>query len=196
MGILCCAKKKKTETLLDANDIEKNIDKNEDNPLGIKLKNDDFDRLKLIGKGSFGEVFLVKLKSNEKIYAMKILDKEKIKLYDQEEHTKSERDLMVKINCPFIVDIKYAFQDKQYLYMVTEFMQGGEMFFHLFKEKRFKNEKAKFYIVEIILAIEFLHKNKMMYRDLKPENVLLDKTGHIKIADFGLSKMDVLCIKC
>ena len=189
MGILCCAKKKKTETLLDANDIEKNIDKNEDNPLGIKLKNDDFDRLKLIGKGSFGEVFLVKLKSNNKIYAMKILDKEKIKTYDQEEHTKSERDLMVKINCPFIVDIKYAFQDKQNLYMVTEFMQGGEMFFHLFKEKRFKNEKAKFYLVEIILAIEFLHKNKMMYRDLKPENVLLDKTGHIKITDFGLSKI-------
>jgi serine/threonine protein kinase len=73
--------------------------------------------------------------------------------------------------------------------MVTEFMQGGEMFFHLFKEKRFKNEKAKFYLVEIILAIEFLHKNNMMYRDLKPENVLLDKNGHIKIADFGLSKI-------
>ena len=189
MGILCCEKKKKTETFLDANDIEKNIDIKEDNPLGIKIKNEDFERLKLIGKGSFGEVFLVKLKSNEKIYAMKILDKEKIKSYDQEEHTKSERDLMVKINCPFIVDIKYAFQDKQYLYMVTEFMQGGEMFFHLFKEKRFTNEKAKFYLVEIILAIEFLHKNNMMYRDLKPENVLLDKNGHIKITDFGLSKI-------
>ena len=189
MGILCCEKKKKTETLIDTNDIEKNIDIKEDNPLGIKIKNEDFERLKLIGKGSFGDVFLVKLKSNEKIYAMKILDKEKIKSYDQEEHTKSERDLMVKINCPFIVDIKYAFQDKQYLYMVTEFMQGGEMFFHLLKEKRFKNEKAKFYLVEIILAIEFLHKNNMMYRDLKPENVLLDKNGHIKIADFGLSKI-------
>lgn len=189
MGILCCEKKKKTETFLDANDIEKNIDIKEDNPLGIKIKNEDFERLKLIGKGSFGDVFLVKLKSNEKIYAMKILDKEKIKSYDQEEHTKSERDLMVKINCPFIVDIKYAFQDKQYLYMVTEFMQGGEMFFHLFKEKRFTNEKAKFYLVEIILAIEFLHKNHMMYRDLKPENVLLDKNGHIKITDFGLSKI-------
>ena len=189
MGILCCEKKKKTETFLDANDIEKNIDIKEDNPLGIKIKNEDFERLKLIGKGSFGDVFLVKLKSNEKIYAMKILDKEKIKSYDQEEHTKSERDLMVKINCPFIVDIKYAFQDKQYLYMVTEFMQGGEMFFHLFKEKRFTNEKAKFYLVEIILAIEFLHKNNMMYRDLKPENVLLDKNGHIKITDFGLSKI-------
>jgi serum/glucocorticoid-regulated kinase 2 len=183
-----CCKKKKDDALLDQEDPEKEI-YNEDNPLGIKLKTDDFEKLKLIGKGSFGEVFLVKCKSNNKYYAMKVLDKQTIKKYNQEEHTKSERDLMVKVECPFVVGIKFAFQDTANLYLLTEFMQGGELFFHLFREKRFKNEKARFYLTEIILAIETLHKNKMIYRDLKPENVLIDKEGHIRITDFGLSKI-------
>ena len=184
-----CCKKKKPEKLLSQEDVEKSIDTNDDNPLGIKLKSDDFEKIKLIGKGSFGEVFLVRLKSNDQVYAMKALDKKTIISYEQEEHTKAERDLMVKVNCPFIVDIKFAFQDKINLYLITEFMQGGELFFHLFREKKFKNEKVKFYLIEIILAIEFLHKKNMMYRDLKPENVLIDKDGHIKLTDFGLSKI-------
>ena len=162
---------------------------NEDNPLGIKLSFHDFEKLKVLGKGSFGEVLLVKLKANKKYYAMKILLKKQVKLRHQEIHTKAERDLMVKINCPFIVNIKFAFQDEYKLYIITEFMQGGEMFFHLHKEKKFSNEKTRFYIVEIILAIEFLHKNKMLYRDLKPENIMVDASGHIKLTDFGLSKM-------
>jgi serine/threonine protein kinase len=183
-----CCKKKKDETLINQEDVEKAID-NDDNPLGIKLKTEDFQKYKLIGKGSFGDVFLVKFKSNNQFYAMKILDKKTVVSYNQEEHTKSERDLMVKVDCPFIIDIKFAFQDKQNLYLVTEFMPGGELFFHLYREKRFNNDKTKFYAVEIILAIEFLHKKNMMYRDLKPENVLIDKTGHIKLTDFGLSKI-------
>ena len=183
-----CCKKKRVETLIDENDVEKALN-NDDNPLGIKLKSEDFEKLKLIGKGSFGEVYLVQFKTNNKYYAMKILDKKTIISFNQEEHTKTERDLMVKVNCPFIIDIKFAFQDKQYLYLLTEFMQGGELFFHLFREKRFNNEKAKFYTIEIILAIDFLHKKKMIYRDLKPENVLIDKEGHIKLTDFGLSKI-------
>jgi serine/threonine protein kinase len=120
---------------------------------------------------------------------MKILTKKNVKLRHQESHTRAERDLMVKINCPFIVNIKFAFQDAVNLYIITEFMQGGEMFFHLHREKRFSDEKTKFYIAEIILAIEFLHNNKMLYRDLKPENIMVDATGHIKLTDFGLSKM-------
>ena len=183
-----CCKKKKDETLINQEDVEKAID-NDDNPLGIKLKTEDFQKYKLIGKGSFGDVFLVKFKSNNQFYAMKILDKKTVVSYNQEEHTKSERDLMVKVDCPFIIDIKFAFQDKQNLYLLTEFMPGGELFFHLYREKRFNNDKTKFYAVEIILAIEFLHKKNMMYRDLKPENVLIDKTGHIKLTDFGLSKI-------
>ena len=178
----CC--KKKNEDLL-----ESFLANKDDNPFGIKLKVSDFQKLKLLGKGSFGEVYLVKFKKNNKIYAMKILDKNDIIEKHQEEHTKIERDLLTRINCPFIVNIKFAFQDKDNLYIITDFMQGGELFFHLHKEKRFKDEKAKFYIIEIILAIEYLHKNKMLYRDLKPENVLIDINGHIKLTDFGLSKI-------
>ena len=178
----CC--KKKNEDLL-----ESFLANKDDNPFGIKLKVSDFQKLKLLGKGSFGEVYLVKFKKNNKLYAMKILDKNDIIEKHQEEHTKIERDLLTRINCPFIVNIKFAFQDKDNLYIITEFMQGGELFFHLHKEKRFKDEKAKFYIIEIILAIEYLHKNKMLYRDLKPENVLIDTNGHIKLTDFGLSKI-------
>lgn len=132
---------------------------------------------------------MVKLKANNKYYAMKILIKKQVKLRHQEVHTKAERDLMVKINCPFIVNIKFAFQDSVKLYIITEFMQGGEMFFHLHKEKKFSDEKTRFYVIEMVLAIEFLHKNKMLYRDLKPENIMVDASGHIKLTDFGLSKM-------
>ena len=185
MGICC----KKRSDNMDPISVNEFVDKQEDNPLGIKLSFSDFDKLKVLGKGSFGEVLLVQLKANKKYYAMKILIKKQVKLRHQEVHTKAERDLMVRINCPFIVNIKFAFQDNIKLYIITEFMQGGEMFFHLHKEKRFSNEKTRFYIIELILAIEFLHKNKMLYRDLKPENIMIDSNGHIKLTDFGLSKM-------
>jgi serum/glucocorticoid-regulated kinase 2 len=179
-----CCKKKDSDSNLD-----ELVDNQESNPLGIKLTFHDFEKLKVLGKCSFGEVLLVKLKANNKYYAMKILIKKQVKLRHQEVHTKAERDLMVRINCPFIVNIKFAFQDNINLYIITEFMQGGEMFFHLHREKRFSNEKTRFYVIEMILAIEFLHKNKMFYRDLKPENIMVDASGHIKLTDFGLSKM-------
>ena len=181
----CCKKKDADYDQLSVNAFLEN----HDNPLGIKLSFHDFEKLKVLGKGSFGEVLLVRLKANGKLFAMKILAKNKVKLRRQEVHTKTERDLMVKINCPFIVSIKFAFQDAVNLYIITEFMQGGEMFFHLHKEKKFSDEKTKFYIVEIILAIEFMHNNKMLYRDLKPENIMIDANGHIKLTDFGLSKI-------
>jgi len=154
----CC---KKAGTEYDQNSVNEFIESHDLNPLGIKLTFHDFEKLKVLGKGSFGEVLLVKLKANGKYYAMKILIKKQVKLRHQEVHTKAERDLMVKINCPFIVNIKFAFQDNVKLYIITEFMQGGEMFFHLHKEKRFSNEKTRFYIIELVLAIEFLHNNKM-----------------------------------
>ena len=157
----------------------------------FKLSYSDFEPLKLLGRGSFGEVLLVKLKANKKLYAMKILDKNMLKQRNQQIHTKTERDLMVKINCPFIVNIKSAFQDKDRLYIVSEFLQGGDLFFHL-HERRFTvfpEIKARFYIMELVLALDFLHKNNMVYRDLKPENILIDSQGHVKLTDFGLSKI-------
>ena len=150
---------------------------------------DDFQPLKLVGKGSFGKVILVKYFNNEKIYAMKILDKEEIIRRKQIKHTKTERLLLEKLNHPFIAQLQFAFQDAKKLYLVTEFMQGGELFFHIKRRTGFKEVSAKFYMSQIFLAIDYLHKNGYIYRDLKPENILIDKEGNIKLTDFGLSKV-------
>ena len=205
----CCQKKKNNQLLegnmegnnheiLEVDEKDTKTDENlnnngdtDDQALNVKVTYNDFEPLKLLGRGSFGDVFLVRLKANKKVYAMKILSKSMLKLKRQEFHTKTERNLMVQINCPFIVNIKSAFQDSKKLYMVSEFMQGGDMFFHMHDGQIviFNNEKTKFYIIELVLAIEFLHKKNMIYRDLKPENILLDEKGHVKLTDFGLSKI-------
>ena len=179
------------ETKLDNSHDDDNEEEIDAQHLNIKLTFADFEPIKLLGRGSFGEVLLVRLKANKKVYAMKILNKKILKIKKQQTHTKTERDLMVKINSPFIVNIKSAFQDASKLYIVSEFMQGGDMFFHLHDGKivTFNNDKAKFYIMELVLALESLHKNNMVYRDLKPENILLDAKGHVKLTDFGLSKI-------
>jgi serine/threonine protein kinase len=154
-----------------------------------KLSYKDFELLKLLGIGSIGHILLVRFISNNQLYAMKILSKNQLKITHQEEHTKTERDLMVKLNSPFLVNIKFAFQDETKLYIVSDFMQGGDMFYHLHSQNKFPENKAKFYLIEIILGLEALHKNNMIYRDLKPENILMDSEGHIKLTDFGLSKI-------
>ena len=179
------------DTRLDEEMNNKEQEQEQDQALNVKVTYNDFEPIKLLGRGSFGEVLLVRLKANKKVYAMKILNKNLLKIKKQELHTKTERDLMVKINCPFIVNIKSAFQDTKKLYIVSEFMQGGDMFFHLHDGQIivFNNEKAKFYILELVLALECLHKHNMVYRDLKPENILLDEKGHVKLTDFGLSKI-------
>ena len=130
--------------------------------------------MKLLGTGSFGRVLLVRFISNDQLYAMKELSKSKIKINKQEEHSKSERDLMIELTSPFIVNIKFAFQDETKLYIVSDFMQGGDMFYHLHSQNKFPEEKAKFYLIEIILGLEALHKNNMIYRDLKPEDKSVD----------------------
>ena len=154
----------------------------------IKLTISDFTFLKYLGKGTFGEVALVRYKESSKLYAMKILDKKHLAMHKQIEHTKTERDVLVKLKHPFLVQLVFAFQDSRRLFFVTEFMQGGELFFHLHREIFFEDEKTRFYICEIILALEFIHSKNFVYRDLKPENLLLDKDGHIHLTDFGLSK--------
>ena len=196
-----CCPKKKEEKLIDeenkediinaSNGLQLEDNQNEEYALDVKVTYEDFEPIKLLGRGSFGEVLLVRLKANQKVYAMKILNKKLLKIKKQQTHTKAERDLMVKINSPFIVNIKSAFQDINKLYIVSEFMQGGDMFFHMHDGKRvaFNNDKTKFYIMELVLALEYLHNNNMVYRDLKPENILLDSKGHIKLTDFGLSKI-------
>ena len=194
----CCQKKKKQEQLIEKNtsqEMQASVGhenhENQDvtNTENITITKDNFEALKLLGTGSFGRVLLVRFKSNNTLYAMKILDLKQLKEKRQEEHTKTERDLMVKINNPFIVNIKFAFQDDTKLYIVSDFMQGGDMFYHLHFNRKFDEERCKFYAIELILGLEFLHKNNMIYRDLKPENILMDSKGHLKISDFGLSKI-------
>ena len=187
----CCLKKKKKNNLVKKlnSEEEDNTEEKDFNTFQVKLNYNDFTPLKLLGRGSYGQVCLVRLKINNKLYAMKILDKSLLKAKKQEIHTQAERDLMVKIHCPFIVNIKSAFQDEKYLYIISDFMQGGDLYYHLHQCRVLDFDRAQFYMSELVLALDYLHKNNMIYRDLKPENILLDAKGHLKLTDFGLSKM-------
>ena len=149
----------------------------------------DFKTLKILGKGSYGKVYLVKNRNTNKIYAMKILDKQFLLEKNQITHTKTERIALEKLKHPFIVKLNYAFQDFKNLYFITEFLQGGELFYHLRKKSGFKEKAVKFYMSQVLLALEFMHDNNYIYRDLKPENIMIDKQGNIKLTDFGLSKI-------
>lgn len=153
-----------------------------------KIGVDDFDLLTTIGKGSFGKVIQVRKKDTGKIYAMKVLDKQHILEANEVEHTRSEKNILQMIHHPFLVNLYYAFQTETKLYFILDFVNGGEMFFHLQRDKRFDNERVQFYGAEILLALEHLHNNGIIYRDLKPENLLLTNDGHVVVTDFGLSK--------
>jgi serine/threonine protein kinase len=150
---------------------------------------DDFQLIKVIGKGSFAKVVLVRKKDNEKLYAMKILKKDHIIKRKQVEHTKTERAVLRFTRHPFIVQLHYAFQTADRLFFVLDYCSGGELFFHLGKAGEFRESVAMYYTAELVLALSHLHSKGVIYRDLKPENVLLDAEGHVLIADFGLSKV-------
>ncbi|OQE14558.1 hypothetical protein PENFLA_c037G06177 [Penicillium flavigenum] len=154
----------------------------------------DFLVLKLIGKGTFGQVYQVKKKDTQRIYAMKVLSKKVIIQKKEVVHTLGERNILVRTAMtasPFIVGLKFSFQTPTDLYLVTDYMSGGELFWHLQREGRFQEARAKFYIAELILALQHLHEHDIVYRDLKPENILLDANGHIALCDFGLSKANL-----
>ncbi|KAG9126831.1 hypothetical protein FRC07_001783 [Ceratobasidium sp. 392] len=152
----------------------------------------DFEFMKLIGRGTFGRVFQVRKKDTRRIYAMKVLSKKEIIAKKEVAHTIGERKILQRsLDSPFLVGLKFSFQTDTELYLVTDFKSGGELFWHLQKETRFTEERARFYIAELVLALEHLHKYDIVYRDLKPENILLDATGHVALCDFGLSKPDL-----
>lgn len=155
---------------------------------------DDFQILRLIGKGTFGQVYQVRKKDTGRIYAMKVLSKKVIVQKKEVAHTVGERNILVRTattDSPFIVGLKFSFQTPTDLYLVTDYMSGGELFWHLQREGKFSEDRAKFYIAELILALEHLHNHDIVYRDLKPENILLDAYGHIALCDFGLSKANL-----
>jgi len=161
--------------------------------IGKDISLHDFRIIKTLGKGSFGKVVLVQHKELKTYYAMKILLKEQLKQTNQILHTKSEREILEKICHPFIIKLVFAFQNPEKLFIVTEYMCGGEIFYHLRKEGKFSEARTRLYIAEIVLALGHLHQNNIIYRDLKPENILLDKQGHIKLTDFGLSRILKIC---
>ncbi|KJE90213.1 cAMP-dependent protein kinase [Capsaspora owczarzaki ATCC 30864] len=148
----------------------------------------DFELLETLGTGTFGRVYLSRDKGNKNFYAMKVLKKVEVVRLKQVEHIQSEKDILCAINHPFIVNLYCTFQDDRNLYMLLEYICGGELFSHLRRAVKFTNDMTRFYSAEIVLAIEYLHSLDIIYRDLKPENLLLNTQGHIKITDFGFAK--------
>jgi len=158
------------------------------NPNKNTAKLEDFDRLKTLGTGSFGRVMLAQQKENKTFFAMKILDKQKVVKLKQVEHTLNEKRILQAISFPFLVGLEYHFKDNSNLYMILEYVPGGEMFSHLRKIGRFSEPHSRFYAAQIVLAFEYLHYLDIIYRDLKPENLLIDSQGYLKITDFGFAK--------
>lgn len=155
------------------------------------LKVEDFELLKVVGKGSFGKVMQVMKKDTQRIYALKTLRKQHIISRSEVAHTLAERSVLAQINNPFIVPLKFSFQSPDKLYLVLAFVNGGELFHHLQKEQRFDINRSRFYAAELLCALECLHGFGVIYRDLKPENILVDYVGHIALCDFGLCKLDM-----
>ncbi|CCD62913.1 Non-specific serine/threonine protein kinase [Caenorhabditis elegans] len=152
----------------------------------------DFERLKLVGEGGYGKVFQVRKQTGEDkgtIYAMKVITKRKVTGTEKDlRHARDERKILETINSPFLCDLHYAFQTNEKLYLVLEFLHGGELYTLLERKSDWPEEYARFYLSEIILAIEHLHGHDIVYRDLKPDNVMLNLAGHVVLTDFGLCK--------
>ncbi|CAK7270699.1 hypothetical protein SEPCBS119000_004221 [Sporothrix epigloea] len=157
-----------------------------------KMTADDFEPLRCLGKGSYGTVLLVKQNSTGRLYAQKQFKKASLVVHKKlVEQTKTERQILESVNRhPFVVKLYYAFQDREKLYLILEYGQGGELFTHLSSERMFTEATAAFYMAEMALALSHLHDTLgVIYRDLKPENCLLDAEGHLLLTDFGLSKV-------
>ncbi|GAB5363513.1 hypothetical protein AAMO2058_000889600 [Amorphochlora amoebiformis] len=188
--------KKKSKSTLDAKKPTEKASGEKKNKvdrfqMGEKIALDSFDLMRVVGKGSFGKVYQVRLKETGDIYALKVLKKSHLAKRKQIGHTRTERKVLQNIEHPFIVSLRYAFQTEQRLYMVLDYFTGGELFFHLKNGGRFDYARGRFYCAELTCALECLHDNDIIYRDLKPENVLLDNEGHVRLTDFGLSKDSV-----
>lgn len=153
----------------------------------IRIGVDDFRLLQVIGKGAFGTVTLVQKKDTGRLYAMKTMRKTEMIKHEQLAHIKAERDLLAESESPWVVQLYYSFQDTHHLYLIMEYLPGGDMMSLLIKWDIFPEDMARFYAAECVLAIESVHALGFVHRDIKPDNILLDAKGHIKLTDFGLS---------
>eukprot|EP01062_Namystynia_karyoxenos_P079047 TRINITY_DN825_c0_g2_i1.p1 TRINITY_DN825_c0_g2~~TRINITY_DN825_c0_g2_i1.p1 ORF type:complete len:490 (+),score=196.38 TRINITY_DN825_c0_g2_i1:71-1471(+) len=185
---------KKLDTTGDPDEREAGSDEREggsDAIVGKKVSLADFEAIAVVGKGAFGKVRKVYKKDTGAIYALKAMSKDVITREKLTEHTKAEKNILSMISHPFIVKLHFAFQDATKLYLVMDFLSGGEVFYHLGKCGTFDEHRAKFYTAEIASALGHIHGLKIIYRDLKPENCVLDRDGHCCLTDFGLAKSNV-----
>lgn len=153
-----------------------------------KAKLSDFEFRKLIGKGTFGKVFMVQNKFSGELYAMKCIRKDVILENEQMENIQLEKEILYQIAHPFLVNMEFVFQNEFRIYFLMKFVKGGELFRHLVTVKRFPEDQAKFFAAQVAMALGHLHSKKIIYRDLKPENVLVGEDGYLLVADFGLAK--------
>lgn len=174
---------------------DQSVESNESNDINLgnthnpAAKASDFEFLSVIGKGSFGKVYMAKHKFEDKIYAIKVLKKEAIIRRNEVKHIMAERNVLIRnVKHPFLVCLHYSFQSNDKLYFVLDYVNGGELFYHLLRKRLFPEPRVKFYAAEMAHAIGYMHSKDIIYRDLKPENILIDSTGHIRLTDFGLCK--------
>ncbi len=147
-----------------------------------------FEIISNLGRGHFGKVFLVRKKDSKELFALKVISKLDIIKNKFFENLQSEKKILEKIKNPFVVELKYCFASPSHIYFGMKFYQGGELYHHMKKKKRFTEKETKFYAAQIICGLCYLHSLDILYRDLKPENILMDAKGNVALADFGISK--------
>lgn len=153
-----------------------------------KLGPNDFEMLRVVGQGAFGKVFQVRKRDTGEVFAMKVMKKDRILEKDHGDYVRAERNVLTAVVHPYIVTLRYSFQTSKKLYLVFDFINGGHLFFQLYRAGTFDEPLARLYAAELVIGVAHLHSLGFVHRDLKPENVLLDREGHIKITDFGLAK--------
>ncbi|CAK65879.1 unnamed protein product (macronuclear) [Paramecium tetraurelia] len=169
---------------LNPNQIEEQASQKEkEEEISYQLQNFTFKNV--LGAGLFGKVLLAEHIKTKQYFAIKIIDKKQL---EDQNFVESEHQILQQTQSPFIIKLYFTFENKNKLFLGTEFVNGGDLFVHLKNNVQFSEERTRFYAVELILALKYLHENRIIYRDLKPENILLDQFGHIKLTDFGLSK--------
>uniref|UniRef100_A0A0B7AUS8 Protein kinase domain-containing protein n=2 Tax=Arion vulgaris TaxID=1028688 RepID=A0A0B7AUS8_9EUPU len=161
----------------------------QENETKLTMTLDDVDILKTIGTGTFGRVVLTRHKESKEYSALKLMAITQVIKLKQEDHIKSEKRILSSISHPFIVNLLWSHKDETFLYMLMEYVPGGELFSYLRSMGRFSASASNFFASEIIVALDYLHSKTIVYRDLKPENLLLDREGHLKITDFGFAKV-------
>ena len=152
------------------------------------LNRNSFKFLYIIGKGGFGKVWKIQSKKTKTIYALKEMSKLKIIDKKSEKSINTEREFLSKLSHPFIVNMHYAFQDKQNLYLVMDILNGGDLRYHISRYRKFSEEQTRFFIANIIYSLQYIHSNNVIHRDIKPENLVLDEKGYVRITDFGIAK--------